>query len=113
MPRSLAVRLREAGIDATDVRDVGLRGEPDAAIFEFATKHDLSLISGDLGFSNLLHFPLGSHAGILVARIPNEVATAVVNALVVRTVKALSDEEILGNLIIIEPDRIRLRQSRM
>ena len=111
MPRSLAARLRAASLDAQDVRDVGLRGAPDSAVFRHAVTSGLALITGDLGFSNLLHFPLGIHAGILVARIPNEVSTARVNELVLGAIQQLSGEDILGNLVIIEPDRIRLRRA--
>ena len=66
------------------------------------------MISGDLGFSNLLHFPLGSHPGILVARIPNEVSTSAVCDLVLKALQDFSGEDIRGWLIILEPDRIRL-----
>ena len=112
MPRSLAARLRDAGVDAEDVRDVGLRGASDAVIFEHAVRSEMALITGDLGFSNLLLFSPDTHSGILITRIPNEVSTRLVNDLVLRAVQYLSDEDIRGNVIIVEPDRIRLRRSR-
>jgi len=36
LPRALAASLRAAGHEATDVRDEGLRGEPDSRVFAFA-----------------------------------------------------------------------------
>ena len=33
------------------------------------------LLTGDLGFGNLLHFPLGTHSGIFIAHFPNEIST--------------------------------------
>lgn len=63
LPRSLAQRLRASGVEARDVREVGLRGESDTAILKHAVDHGFALISADLGFSNLLQFPLGTHAG--------------------------------------------------
>jgi predicted nuclease of predicted toxin-antitoxin system len=36
LPRSLARELRQAGIDAVDVRDAGLRGRPDPDVLDFA-----------------------------------------------------------------------------
>ena len=36
MPRSTAVILRQAGYQAEDVRDVGLRGHTDEEIFAYA-----------------------------------------------------------------------------
>ena len=62
---------------AEDVRDVGLRGKPDDDIFKYAAAHDLALLSADLSFGNLQRFPLGTHAGIVIARFPNEVSTRV------------------------------------
>ncbi len=73
--------------------------------------HGLALISGDLDFSNLLRFPLSTHHGILVVRVPNEVRTDTVNEIVLRAVQRLSDEDLRGNLVVIEPDRMRLRRA--
>jgi len=36
VPRSTARVLRDAGFDAVDVRDVGLRGKSDEAVFDYA-----------------------------------------------------------------------------
>jgi predicted nuclease of predicted toxin-antitoxin system len=57
VPRSTARVLREAGYDAVDVRDVGLRGKHDQIVFEYAQKEGRILITCDLGFANTLTFP--------------------------------------------------------
>ena len=36
LPRSLAGELRAAGVDAADVRDVGLRGRTDEEVLAYA-----------------------------------------------------------------------------
>jgi predicted nuclease of predicted toxin-antitoxin system len=36
IPRSTARILRDAGFDAVDVRDVGLRGKSDALVYAYA-----------------------------------------------------------------------------
>jgi predicted nuclease of predicted toxin-antitoxin system len=66
MPRSTARVLRTEGYEALDVRDLGLRGESDDRIFKFAQKEKTIILTGDLGFGNLLHFPVGSHSGIVI-----------------------------------------------
>jgi hypothetical protein len=71
----------------------------------------LALLTGDVGFSNLLHFPLGTHSGIIVARLPNELPAPRVNQGILEALGALGEEEIRGNLVIIEPGRIRLRRK--
>jgi predicted nuclease of predicted toxin-antitoxin system len=111
LPRSLARHLRAAGLQVEDVRDIGLRKSPDDDIFTYAVSHDLALISGDVDFGNILRFPLGSHHGLIVTRFPNEVPTATLNAAILQAVQSLSEEDITGNLIIIEPGRIRLRKK--
>jgi len=65
LPRSLARRLRGAGLDAVDVRDVGLRGCTDEEVLEFAVRESRVVVTADIGFGNILRFPLGEHAGIL------------------------------------------------
>jgi predicted nuclease of predicted toxin-antitoxin system len=111
LPRSLARLLRTAGVETEDVRDLNLRGEPDDAIFAYAVSHDFALLTADLGFGNILRFRLGSHAGIIVVRFPNGVSTETQNEAVSRILRDLSDDEIRGSLIVIEPGRVRLRRE--
>jgi predicted nuclease of predicted toxin-antitoxin system len=72
MPRSSAVVLRQAGHIVEDVRDVGLRGHSDREVFAYAQAQKAVFITADKGFANILRFPPGSHAGIIVVRVPNE-----------------------------------------
>lgn len=111
LPRSLARHLRSLGVEADDVRDIGLRGAPDGRVFAAAIGRGAALITGDLGFSNILQFPLGTHAGILVVRLPNEMPTTTLNDLVARALRLLSEDDIFGNLVILEQDRLRLRRQ--
>jgi len=111
LPRSLGPVLKQAGHAVEDVRDVGLRGRPDGAVFERARTRGLALLTGDVGFSNILQFPLGTHSGIVVVRLPNELPARKVNREILEALGALADEDIRGNLVIIEPGRIRLRRK--
>ena len=108
--RSVAEPLRELGHTVLYVRDHSLRGASDQEVFDFAQRHGAALLTGDLGFANLLLFPLGSHHGIIVARFPNEMSTGKINEEVLRGLRELKDEEIKGSLIILEPGRVRLRR---
>ena len=67
MSRSTAEALNKAGFDCLDVRDLGLRGSPDTIIYRKAQEENCIILTGDLGFSNSLRFPLGSHKGIIIA----------------------------------------------
>jgi predicted nuclease of predicted toxin-antitoxin system len=110
MPRSTAKALRNGGFECLDVRDIGLRGAEDDAIYRRAQDEDLVLITADLGFSNSLRYRLGTHKGIIIARFPNEVPTSELNDILINAIKNVS-EDLPGNLTIIEPDRIRIRRK--
>jgi predicted nuclease of predicted toxin-antitoxin system len=110
MPRSTAVVLRQAGHSAEDVRDVGLRGHSDEEVFEYAQTQGAILLTADKGFGNLLRFPLGTHAGILVVRMPNELPTQAVNQEVLRALEDLAGEDLAGLLMVVELGRTRVRR---
>lgn len=110
LPRALATTLRASGTPAEDVRDVGLRGSADDDILAYAVAHGLTLLTGDLGFANLLRFPLGAHRGIVVARLSNQWAAARRTQIIADAVRELPDDVLLGCLNIVEPGRIRLRR---
>lgn len=112
LPRSLARALRAEGFDTQDVRDVGLRGKTDTEVLQYAVAQNRTLVTADLRFGNLLTIPLGSHSGIVVARLPNELPVATLSAVILDAVRALDDEELRGSLVIVEPSRIRLRRPR-
>jgi predicted nuclease of predicted toxin-antitoxin system len=111
MPRSLALVLRTNSYDAIDVRDVGLRGRDDAHLFAYAQTHQRTLITEDLGFANIIQFPLGTHAGIIVCRFPNSVPTPAVNQKILDALSALTGKTLVGILIIVEPGKIRVRNK--
>ncbi|MHB1131831.1 MAG: DUF5615 family PIN-like protein [Chloroflexota bacterium] len=111
LPRSTALALRAAGYEALDVRDVGLRGKTDRLVFEYAQSQGAILVSADKGFGNLLAFPAKSHEGIVLVRVPNELPTDNVNAILVRSLDALRSEDLRGVLVIVESGRTRLRRQ--
>lgn len=108
--RSLGEVLRKLGHEVFDVRDHGLRGKSDEDIFRFAQEKRAILFSGDLGFSNVLQFPPGSHAGIIILRFPNEMPTSAINTLVLASLALASEEDLTGNLVIISPGKVRVRR---
>ena len=112
LPRSPARSLTAAGFEAADVRDVGLRGATDDVVFARSVEQRRSLLTGDLGFGNLLRFPPGSHAGIVVVRYPNDVSPGTLVDAVVGAMRRVEEAEIDGTLMIIEPGRIRRRRAR-
>lgn len=113
MPRSTGVILQTYGYEVKDIRDHGLRGANDETIYQFAKKNHSVLISGDMGFSNILHFPIGNHYGIIVAHFPTEMSTIEINRQLIEKIKELAESDIKGNLVIIEPGRTRIRKRNI
>lgn len=111
MPRSTEKLLKSNGFEVFDVRDYGLRGKDDGEIFKFAQTNKAVLLTGDLGFGNLLHFPLGMHSGIFIAHFPNEISTSELNNQMIRAILSLKEDEFNGNLIILEPGKLRIRRN--
>lgn len=111
MPRSTVTVLREQGFEALDVRDCGLRGKSDEDVFKFAQREGAIILTADLGFGNILHYPLGSHSGIVIVHFPNEVPTVELNRHILASFANLAEDDFKKNLIILEPGRIRVRRQ--
>ena len=111
MPRSTANTLKDNGYEIIDVRDCGLRGKTDREIFEFAIKENLVILTGDLGFGNLLKFPIGSHWGIVIVHFPNDTPIPLLNEQIIKGFKSLMENDFHKNLIILEPKKIRIRRK--
>ncbi|OFV98623.1 MAG: hypothetical protein A3F68_09235 [Acidobacteria bacterium RIFCSPLOWO2_12_FULL_54_10] len=111
MPRSKALILRDKGYEVVDVRDCGLRGKTDNEVFDYAQRNSAVLITGDMGFSNITHFRIGSHAGIVIAHYPSEISPSEINKQIIEAFKQLNDADFQGNLIILDPGKIRIRRK--
>ncbi len=108
VPRSTARVLRDAGFDAVDVRDVGLRGKSDGEVFAYTQRENRLLITCDMGFSNILNFPPAENKGILVVKIPDSQPISTFNREVLRAVQEVG-ENLLRHLAIVEVGKVRLR----
>src|SRR5262245_31664057 len=93
LPRSLVGDLKQAGLAAGHVIDLGMRGRSDDDVLALARSRNLVLVTGDVGFGNLLRYPPKTHAGIVVARLPNDLPTVTTNAMIVAVLLGLTSEE--------------------
>ena len=111
MPRSTAVELTQAGFSTVDVRDVGLQGQPDTAVFAYAQTAESVIITGDLGFASVVNFPLVSHNGIVVVRVPNSYSSESTNSEILRALRELGGEDLRATVVVVEPGRTRLHRG--
>jgi predicted nuclease of predicted toxin-antitoxin system len=107
--RTLVSALQKAGYLVTNVYEVGLRGHPDTDIFAHAQTHEQTIITSDLDFSNILHYP-PPHHGIIVLRLLNSTAIEDLIHEVLSALQTVVEEDFANTLIIVEPGRVRLRR---
>lgn len=110
LPRSTAHFLKAMGFVAEDIRDCGLRGKTDEEIFEYAQKEKAVVLTGDRGFGSILRFTPGTYHGIVVANFPNEMSVSELNWQIKMALNSLTEDDIKGNLVIIDPKKIRIRR---
>lgn len=103
--------LVQVGYEVLDIRDYNLRGSSDDIIFKFAQDNKAILLTGDLGFANILKYPLDSHYGIVIIHFPNEVKTLLLNRILISSIAAFEQKDFTGSLIIIEPNKIRIKRG--
>ena len=89
---------------------LGYVGKEDSAVFAYAQSHQQTLITEDMGFSNIFQFRLGTHAGIIVCRFPNLLPTTQVHQEILVGLATLAGQSLAGILIIMEPGRVRVRR---
>jgi predicted nuclease of predicted toxin-antitoxin system len=64
LPPALALALRDRGVDAVAVRDIGLREADDPGIWNYAIENDAAIISKDEDFAE--RFLSGAPAPIVI-----------------------------------------------
>ena len=111
LPWRLARVLSDSGFEAQHVYDVALRGAPDDAVFGFAQSRNLSLVTCDMAYADIRRFPLGSHAGLVIARISNRVPVPQRINSILDAIRRFNPTEIPGSLIVISARRVRRRHQ--
>jgi len=101
--------LREAGHQARTVRDQGLQGTADSALYEYCSSQGEVFVTLDLDFSNVVHYSPASTAGLVVLRGPDDLFPTV-RILIQTFVNALDIRDPSGQLWIVEPARIRIHE---
>ncbi|ABW15662.1 hypothetical protein BBK14_15350 [Parafrankia soli] len=80
LPVSLAERLAKHGLDADTVLAENLSGRSDPEVLAAAVAENRIVFTLDRGFGNIRAYPPGSHSGIVVFRLDDQSARAVIAA---------------------------------
>lgn len=109
LPRDLADELDRRGHNVDTVLDEELGGRTDPVVVQAATDARRMVITLDRGVGDIRHFPPGSHAGVVVLR-PVSQAPASILELADRLLDAHELAEFSGCVVIVEPQRVRVRR---
>lgn len=110
LPRSLIGVLTSAGHDTDSVAEERLTGADDQTVFVLARDAGRPLVTLDRGFGDIRRYTPGTHAGILVLRLPDESAAGVITA-IQRLIAQHDLEDLAGTIAIVEPARLRIRRA--
>ena len=109
MPRPTADLLRSLNIDAFGVREIGLKGATDQEIFKYAQKKGMIIISRDKEFSSIAKYPLGTHSGIIVARLPYTFVRSQILSIIKKFFVDVEKSKLPNNLTILEVGKYRIK----
>jgi predicted nuclease of predicted toxin-antitoxin system len=107
LPAEVGSRFRACGYDAASVLDEGLGGAADSRVWDAVQKEARCLVTADKGFANASRFPLGTHGGIVLLRLPRESRGGYVR-LVEALVSEFSLEAARGAIVSVSPEAIRV-----
>jgi predicted nuclease of predicted toxin-antitoxin system len=111
MPADLATCLREAGHGVADVGGEGLGGEDDPSVLAAATAEERILLTFDLDFADIRHYPPGTHAGIVVFRLQDQ-RWRTLEGPVVRLLAGSQLADLEKGLAILDETRVRYKRPK-
>ncbi len=110
LPVEAAETLRQSGFVADTVEDENLSGSDDETVLARSRSGERILLTLDLDFANIRAYPPGEHSGIIILRLKRQ-DKATVLSYTRRLATALANRSPVGELWIIDGNRIRFRQG--
>ena len=102
--------IADQGHDVDTVRGQGLEGCSDRRLFELCGSEGYCLVTLDLDFADVTHFPPAGCSGLAVLRAPRNPSLELLEHLVGQLLQAVSQMPIENRLWVVEPGRIRIYQ---
>ena len=102
--------LRALGHDVVTVYDVDLNGHEDPELLASATAEKRVLLTIDLDFSNIRHYPPRHHNGVIILRVRPSTLKAT-HAVLKEFLEAVEYQNLEQTLVIIDHKKVRTRRS--
>jgi predicted nuclease of predicted toxin-antitoxin system len=110
VPQKFLRLLQTWGYNASLLTEHIAADSTDADVIALAQNLDAVLLTADLDFANILNYPPGSYAGIIVMRYDAAEEMALTHTLQ-QALEVLYRDSLRNILVIIEPTRYRIRRG--
>ena len=108
--RSLNI-FRESGLEVETVSSENLNGVSDKELYAHCKSEKRCLVTLDKDFSDIINFNPKELSGIVVIRVPMNPSLNELENLIKQFIHALKTNTLKDHLWIVEPGRIRIRES--
>lgn len=109
LPRSAAGLLRDSGIDAVHVGEIGMAAAKDAEILQYAKREGRVVVTLDADFHALLALSSATSPSVIRIRIEGLKAAECTSLIQTILTQCLSDIE-AGSALTVQDGRIRIRR---
>jgi predicted nuclease of predicted toxin-antitoxin system len=109
LPTRLGYFLASQNHQVDTVADEGLTGKPDADVWEAAQREGRFLITQDLDFSDIRLFQPGTHNGLLLVRLREPGANALLN-LIERVLRENALDTWASCVVILTEHKLRIKR---
>lgn len=103
--------LRKMGHDVYDLREQGRGALQDSDVFSLAQSLRRIFVTMDKDFTNILLYPPGKHEGVIVAKL-SRLKVASGTRIFLEAIRSLDENEIKGNIVIIDYMGTRVRRPK-
>jgi predicted nuclease of predicted toxin-antitoxin system len=108
LSRHLKAEIEGLGHEPRTAAEQGLLGKRDPEVAAAAKSEGEIILTLDLEFGDLRKYPPGSHPGIILFR-PRSMGPRFVGGVVMDFLKRTQLAELAGCLVVVDPDRVRVR----
>lgn len=102
--------LKGLGHEVFSIRDSGLSGISDDEVYQRACKENQIIITMDKDLSRTFRFPPEKCGGIVVVRIYKRTVDDTLS-IFKKFFESIQEKDMLGNLVTISPEGVRIRRS--